>query len=98
MKYVLSNIEYLPTIFYLLSYKILIYSKGPGNRAKRDIQNGIWNLQNILDSQSPSSASKESQEEVSKYISTTFYLSKKFHYLNIYNELEVERIAIRNMY
>ena len=64
MKYVHSNIEYLPTIFYLLSYKILIYSKGPGNRAKRDIQNGILNLQNILHSVNPFKASKESQEEV----------------------------------
>ena len=78
MKYVLSNIEYLPTIFYLLSYKILIYSKGPGNRAKRDIQNGIWNLQNILHSLSLSSTSKESQEEVSKYISSTFICPKNF--------------------
>ena len=68
MKYVLSNIEYLPTIFYLLSYKILIYSKGPGNRAKRDIQNGILNLQNILHSMNPF-ASKESQEGVGTFIS-----------------------------
>ena len=58
-----SNIEYHTTIFYLLSYKILIYSKGPGNRAKRDIQNGILNLQNILHSMNPF-ASKESQAEV----------------------------------
>ena len=63
-----SNIEYHTTIFYLLSYKILIYSKGPGNRAKRDIQNGILNLQNILHSMNPF-ASEESQAGVGTFIS-----------------------------